>query len=232
MKALTDFFARIGARLNWGNDYLPPLLLRLILAWEFYESGITKVRGDNWFGDIPWADWQAGFPWPFSALSADLNWFLATWGELVFAAMLLLGLFTRFAAFSLIIITVVATTAVHWPAQWDGLAELWRGYVITSEGSGNFKLPLLFVIMLIPLVFGGGGKISLDHALCRVTGCEQGPGRRGGMESLALMLAILGATLMFVMPTIALLLLGLAVVALIAGRLTGAGEGNVPHSGD
>lgn len=218
MQAATGFVAGIGTRLNAAHDWVAPLFLRLILAWEFYESGITKLRGNNWFSDIPWADWQMGFPWPFSQLPMDLNWFLATWGELVFAMLLLVGLFTRFAAFSLIIITVVATTAVHWPAEWSGLGELWQGYVITSDGEGNFKLPLLFVVMLLPLVFGGGGKISLDNLVCRFMQCQGGP-ERGGFDSLALALGVLGVTIVFVMPRLGLLGLALAVVALIAGRL-------------
>lgn len=219
MQAVTGFLAGVGTRLNAAHDWVAPLFLRLILAWEFYESGITKLRGNNWFADIPWADWQMGFPWPFSQLSMDLNWFLATWGELVFAMLLLFGLFTRFAAFSLIIITVVATAAVHWPAEWSGLGELWQGYVITSDGEGNFKLPLLFVVMLLPLVFGGGGKISLDSLVCRFMECQGDPARNGGLESVALALGVLGMTVVFVMPRLGLLGLILAVVALIGSRL-------------
>ena len=96
---------------------------------------------------------QDDFPFPFSSLGADLNWIAATYGEIVFAVMLLLGLFTRFAAISLVVITVVATAAVHWPADWGSLAELWQGYAISNKGAGNFKLPLLFVVVLLPLVF-------------------------------------------------------------------------------
>ncbi len=61
-----DAYDNLTARLRVAGDYLWPLALRLILAWEFWESGITKLRGSNWFADIPWADWQKGFPWPFS----------------------------------------------------------------------------------------------------------------------------------------------------------------------
>ena len=129
-------YDNITARLRASGDYVWPLALRTILAWEFWESGITKLNGENWFADIPWSDWQKGFPFPFDQIPANLNWFLATWGELVFAVMLLLGLFTRFAAVSLIVVTVVATAAVHWPAEWNSLAELWSGYAITSKGAG------------------------------------------------------------------------------------------------
>ena len=83
-----DAYDNLTARLRAAGDYAWPLALRLILAWEFWESGITKLRGSNWFADVPWADWQKGFPWPFSTLPTDLNWLAATWGEMIFAALL------------------------------------------------------------------------------------------------------------------------------------------------
>ena len=93
-----DIYDNMTARLRAGGNYLWPLVLRLIMFWEFWEAGTEKLGGKNWFADIPWADWQKGFPWPFSAIPVELNWFAATWGELIFAVMILLGLFTRFAA--------------------------------------------------------------------------------------------------------------------------------------
>jgi putative oxidoreductase len=167
--SLINLYDETTARLRASGDFVWPLALRLIMFWEFWESGVTKLNGKNWFADIPWADWQIGFPFPFNQISPELNWFAATWGELVFAIMILLGLFTRFAAISLIVVTAVATAAVHWPADWASLSELWKGYAITSKGFGNFKLPLLFVVMLLPLVFHGGGRLSLDRVLLKLT---------------------------------------------------------------
>ena len=212
-----DGYDNLTARLRVAGDYLWPLALRAILFWEFWESGTTKLNGSNWFADIPWADWQKGFPWPFADLPAQLNWLAATWGELVFAALLLSGLFTRFAAVSLIVITSVAAAAVHWPAEWSSLAELWSGYVITAKGAGNFKLALLFVIMLLPLVFYGGGKLSLDHLLLKLTGRDSYVDERiGDGISAALGLAVLGVATIWVEPSwgigcfVLALLLGLA----------------------
>jgi putative oxidoreductase len=197
-----DAYDNLTARLRAAGDWLWPLLLRLILFWEFWEAGLTKLRGDNWFADIPWADWQKGFPWPFSAASVEINWLAATWGELVFAALLGLGLFTRFAALSLIVITAVATAAVHWPAQWGTLGGLWEGYVITAEESGNFKLPLLFALMLLPLLFHGGGKLSLDQLLLALTGRDSCVGDRiGDGITAALVFAVLGVATVFVEPS-------------------------------
>ena len=80
----------------------------------------------------------------------------------------MLGLFTRFWAFSLIILSIVAIAGVHWPDQWDSLAELWKGYAITDKGFGNYRVPLLFIAMLVPLVFAGAGKLSLDNILAKM----------------------------------------------------------------
>lgn len=218
---MQESYDALAARLRATGDYIWPLALRLILAWEFWESGITKLRGANWFADIPWADWQKGFPWPFSTLPLEMNWLAATWGELVFALMLLFGLFTRFAAVSLIVITAVAAAAVHWPAQWSSLAELWQGYAITSkDGHGNFKLALLFVVMLLPLVFYGGGKLSLDHLLLKISGRDAGANDRIG-DSLALAsgLAVLGVATVFVESSWGLSFLGLALACAVVPRL-------------
>ena len=194
-------YDNLTARLRAAGDYLWPLALRLILFWEFWEAGYGKFRGQNWFADIPWADWQQGFPWPFSTLGPDLNWLAATWGEMIFASLLLLGLFTRFAAISLLVITAVATAAVHWPANWDSLAQLWSGYVITADGAGNYKLPLLLAIMLLPLVFQGGGRVSLDHLLLKLTGRDNAlTDRFGDGIAAALLFAVLGAATVFVEP--------------------------------
>jgi putative oxidoreductase len=197
-----DTYDNLTARLRAAGDYLWPLVLRLILFWEFWEAGIGKLRGENWFAQIPWAEWQKGFPWPFGTLGPELNWLAATWGELVFSVLLLLGLFTRFTALSLIVVTAVATAAVHWPAQWGSLGQLWQGYVITADDAGNFKLPLLFVAMLLPLLFHGGGKLSLDHLMLKLTGRESGvTDRFGDGIAAALMFAVMGISTVFVEPS-------------------------------
>ncbi|MFK0310953.1 DoxX family protein [Pseudomonas sp. NPDC090233] len=139
---------------NWSAD----LPLRLFLAWEFFESGLEKFNGSNWFADI-----QGSFPFPFNVLPPDLNWQLSMWAELLLPLLLLLGLGTRLASAGLMVITVVAIAAVHWPSQWSGLAELAQGYTITDRGFGNFKLPLIYLVALLPLLLKGAGRLSLDH---------------------------------------------------------------------
>jgi putative oxidoreductase len=99
---------------------------------------------------------------------------MATWFELIGAVALGLGLFTRFFSFSLMILTVVAIASVHWPEHWNTLGELLRGYRIVDEegdGFGNYKLPLIYLAMFLPLLLGGAGRWSLDHWLARHVNC-------------------------------------------------------------
>lgn len=125
------------------------LVLRLFAAYEFWEAGVEKWRGENWFADI-----QQQFPWPFSALPAEINWQLAMWAELVFPILLLLGLATRFSAAALSVLTLVAWYAVH-----AGL-----GYNI---GEGGYKMAVIYLVVLLPLVVSGGGAWSLDSLFQR-----------------------------------------------------------------
>jgi putative oxidoreductase len=134
-------------KLGWGGGFLPQIMLRTFLAYEFWESGIEKYQGSNWFGDI-----QSAFPFPFNLLPPDANWNMAMWFELLGATALILGLATRFFSLSLIILTIVAWAAVH-----SG-----NGYNVCDNG---YKLPLMYLVMFLPLFLNGGGKASLDHLL-------------------------------------------------------------------
>lgn len=156
---------RLRSLFEWLGGFLPGLCLRLLLAWEFMEAGWAKWQGSNWFAEV-----QSRFPWPFSALPVDLSWWLVIAVELGGGLLLALGLGTRYVAAALMVLTFVAAVAVHFPAEWDSLAGLWRGYAITDEGYGNFKLPLLFFVMLLALLGHGPGKLSLDHLIARRRG--------------------------------------------------------------
>ena len=161
MDRLVALWEVVTRPLDSLNQFLPQLFLRLILAYEFWEAGVMKYSGSNWFSSI-----KDSFPFPFNIINPEISWFLATWAELIGGVLLVFGLFTRFASASLIILTIVAAMAVHWPESYSSLREFWEGYAISSkEGSGNFKLPLLYVIMFLPLLFGGAGKLSVDHLI-------------------------------------------------------------------
>jgi putative oxidoreductase len=148
--------------LNASAPWVALLLLRMLIGWEFLEAGLEKLNGENWFEHV-----KDEFPFPFNSIPTNISWFMATWFELIGGIALIIGLGTRFFSVSLIVLTIVATAAVHWPADWNSLSELVQGYAITDKGQGNFKLPLIYLTMLVPLMFMGPGKLALDHLFYR-----------------------------------------------------------------
>jgi putative oxidoreductase len=149
MNSVIHLYTGLTALLNKAGSYLGLLGLRLLLAWEFWESGVEKFNGDNWFADI-----QGDFPFPFNLVPVDISWFLSTWSELIGAVALVIGLGTRFFSLSLIILTIVAWASVH----------AGNGYNVCDNG---YKLPLMYLVMFVPLLLSGPGKLSLDHWLSR-----------------------------------------------------------------
>ena len=201
------------ARLEGAGQTLPPFVLRLIMGWEFWESGLEKLHGENWFADI-----QQRFPFPFDQLPAGFSWTLSTWTEILGAVLLWLGLGTRIAAFALLFVTFVATAAVHWPDMWSMWSDLAKGYAIKDMGHGNFKLPLLFAVMLLPLIFGGAGKFSLDHLLSRLIGANRPRAAIEDPLAWSLAAAVLGVPFLMLLPKFGIALLVLALLLAIAGR--------------
>jgi len=158
VNAGAGFYSKAVAQLNTFADFIPPLFLRLILAIEYGESGFEKYHGTNWFQEI-------SFPFPFNLLPPDISWNIATYFEILGAIALVFGFATRFFSLSLIVLTIVAIASVHWPAQISSISDLVTGYRIIDEqgdGFGNYKLPLIYIVMFLPLLFGGAGKLSLD----------------------------------------------------------------------
>jgi putative oxidoreductase len=201
------------ARLRGIGQLLPPLILRLIMGWEFWESGREKYLGDNWFTDI-----KDRFPFPFNSIPTDISWAMATYFELGGAILLVFGLFTRFAAYSLLVLTFVATAAAHWPdmvAMWSDLA---KGYAIQDMGFGNFKLPLLFVVMLLPIIFQGPGKISLDYLLARKLKADPMPEPLADAYAWSLALLALGIPFLMLLPKFGLALVIGSLALFLFGR--------------
>ncbi len=219
---LIEWYDRLTDRLRAAGDWLAPLGLRLLLAHEFWKAGKMKLGAG---GEAP--GWFAGqdFPVPFGLLPANLNWSLVTWGELLAGAALVLGLFTRFFAFTLVVITTVAIASVHWPASWDSLGQLWQGYSVSrvvedGEFRGNFRIPMLFLAMLLPLVFMGGGKLSVDHLLISLTGRNDLVNdRQSDLIAAALALLIPGLVLVYLIPWSGLVLVAAAILLAVFSKL-------------
>ncbi len=209
-RSLLGHWEWLTSHLRGAGEVIPPLAMRAIMGWEFWESGLEKLHGENWFAGI-----QENFPFPFNIIPADLSWAMATWSELIGAVLLWLGLATRFSAFSLLMVTFVATAAVHWPDMWSMWSDLLKGYAITDHGFGNFKLPLLFTLMLLPLIFNGAGKLSLDHGLTLLLKVDTTRKPMTDAYSWALSAFVLGLPCTMLLPKtgIALLLFGAACFA-------------------
>jgi putative oxidoreductase len=133
--------------LDAAGLWIALLTLRLILAKEFWDAGIEKLNGNNWFIEI-----QDQFPFPFSVLPPAISWHLATGFEILGALALIFGLGTRFFALSLSFLTLIAIATVH----------AGHGYTISE---GGWKLPLIYLAMFLPLILSGPGKLSIDHWL-------------------------------------------------------------------
>ncbi len=122
---------------------LPLLLLRLILAYGFFNP--AKMKVGNIEGIISWFE-SINIPFP------ALNAYLATGTEVLGVILLTLGLGTRFISIPLIVTMIVAILTVH----------LGNGF---EAGSNGFEIPLYYMIMLFTLLVYGSGKFSIDHLL-------------------------------------------------------------------
>ena len=140
----------IYSKLSTMGGFLSMLLIRLFIAWEFWEAGKNKLDGRNWFDSV-----VDNFPFPFNVIPTDVSWFIATWAEILGAIAIAVGLATRFWAFSLIILDIVAWYTVH----------AGNGYNVCSNG---FKLPLIYLLLLLVLLFSGAGKLSIDYIFNRM----------------------------------------------------------------
>jgi putative oxidoreductase len=145
MDKISAWAARGLAGVDQVGAWIGLLGIRLLLAWEFGVAGLEKLQGENWFADI-----QGDFPFPFSVVPVEISWFLATWTELLGAAALVIGLGTRFWAVGLLVLDIVAWASVH----------AGNGFNVCDNG---WKLPLMYLVMLIPLVLFGPGRASLDY---------------------------------------------------------------------
>ena len=92
---------------------------------------------------------------PFQHFAPSINLILCISGELVAAALIVIGLCTRPAAFALGFTMVVAAFGVHGADPW-----------FMGPGIPASKEPaLLYLIPMIAIILTGGGAFSLDAAI-------------------------------------------------------------------
>ncbi|GGA39206.1 hypothetical protein GCM10011499_05820 [Pelagibacterium lentulum] len=136
------------------------LVLRIALAVPFFRSGLTKWDGFlslsaghlylfrqefrlHLFGNA------YRFPFP------DLMAWTAAIGEIVLPILLVAGLFTRFSALGLLVMTAIIQLTI-------------------PHGWANFHLP--WAAMALMLMHAGGGRIAVDALIARSSASEGGNG--------------------------------------------------------
>ena len=146
MQRVLTPYARLAAWLaSRGPESLALLLTRVALAGIFWRSGRTKVEEGTALTVSDNAVFLFEYEYTGLPLPADIAAPLATYAEHLFPALLVAGLFTRFAALSLLGMTLVIQLFVY-PEAW------WSTHVA-------------WVAMAAILVSRGGGALSLDALL-------------------------------------------------------------------
>jgi putative oxidoreductase len=118
------------------------LMARVSIGTVFLRSGLLKVEG--WSDGTTLALFKDEYQLPL--LPPEIAAYLATAAELALPPLLIAGLFTRFAALALLIMTLVIQIFVY-PNAFD------------THG--------VWAVCLLVLMKHGAGKLSLDHLLSR-----------------------------------------------------------------
>lgn len=146
MQKLLTPYDRLTA---WLASRLPEglalLVTRAALAGIFWRSGRTKVEEGSALSISENAYFLFEYEYTGLPIPPDIAVPMATYAEHLFPILLAAGLFTRFAALSLLIMTLVIQIFVY-PEAW------WTTHI-------------LWVAMAAILVSRGGGMLSLDALL-------------------------------------------------------------------
>lgn len=177
----TSPLASITRPVNRLGDALLPLLARLVFAavlfMYYWNSGLTKL-GDGLFGFLspsPGAYVQI-FPKAMEAVGYDtsqlsvFHWAVVTGGtiaEFVLPVLIVIGLFTRLAAFGMIgFIIVQSLTDLfgHGGIAHEGTLGAWFDRMSDAL---ILDQRAFWVLCLLILVFKGAGALSIDRLLFR-----------------------------------------------------------------
>ena len=138
--SLTDRVAGLARKVLPMSMLL--LVMRLGIAAIFFQSGRTKVEG--WFTITDSAYELFEYEYAIPLVPSELATVAATVSEHVFPVLLVMGLFTRYAALALLGMTAVIQIFVY-PDAWPTHLS-WAG-------------------LLLPLIALGGGRVSIDGIL-------------------------------------------------------------------
>ena len=145
MTSIVALYERLALRATaLVPDSLLLLVARLGIAGVFFMSGRTKVDGLLHITDGTYELFRTEYALPL--VPPEIAAVAATWSEHLFSILLVLGLFTRFSALALFMMTLTIEIFVYpdaWPTH------------------------LSWAAILLPLIFRGGGNWSLDAVLKR-----------------------------------------------------------------
>ena len=121
------------------------IVARLYIAEVFISAGLTKIK-----------DWETTLflfeeEYQVPILPFEFAAYLGTFGELLFPVLLFLGLTTKFAAIGLFVVNAVAVIS---------LSEI---------APAALYLHVIWGILLAQLIIYGGGTLSIDNLLKRLS---------------------------------------------------------------
>ncbi|MBV2150104.1 DoxX family protein [Sphingobium sp. AS12] len=135
-------YASVGAWLDRLPGSILLFVARVGVAAIFFQSGRTKVDGLLHITDSTYALFETEYQLPL--IPPHIAAHLATYSEHLFPFLLVFGLFSRVGALGLLGMTAVIEIFVY-PDAWPTHLS-WAG-------------------LLLPILFRGGGRLSLDHLL-------------------------------------------------------------------
>ena len=173
IRALFQLPDRIFAWIEPATTSVLSTLARFIFAgvlfWYYWNSGFTKIP--DGFANLISPSFNAFaqiFPKGAEAASYDITQatsfqkaviLAGTWTEFVLPALIVLGLFTRAAAFGMIGFVVVQTMT---DVYGHGSA---LGALFDAPVDSMLDQRIFWIFLLLYLVFRGGGPLSLDRLL-------------------------------------------------------------------
>ncbi len=146
MNAITSLYSRVIGFISGAfGEGISLLLVRIALAAQFWISGRTKVEEGTWLSinEVQYIIFEnefSGLP-----LSPEIAVPVTTYAEFLFPLLLFAGLFTRFAAGALLVMTLVIQFFVF-PDAWWSVHVMWTALaaILISRGGGLLALDRVF----------------------------------------------------------------------------------------
>lgn len=159
------------------SAWLPGALARFVfvavLFGYYWNSALTKIEGSIFSLSIgayaqivPPVIEAAGYDVSQVPFLATLLVYAGTWGEFLLPILLVIGLFTRFAALGMIVFVIVQS---YVDITYHGLtAEFIGGWFDRFQDAVIYDQRTLWVFPLVYLVLKGPGLLSMDAILGKV----------------------------------------------------------------